>query len=124
MNNNNWKNSTCTCVDWLKNYKCSHTIAVAYRLNLVNFNDVFMDLPISNKKKKGAPQKTAKSLQHQPSDLVSDEELGIDDEVVPSSKRVCVRPTTSAMASEINDNTILKNNFIKSVKKNRTNTTS
>ncbi|RNA12089.1 hypothetical protein BpHYR1_008239, partial [Brachionus plicatilis] len=46
INNNNWKNSTCTCVDWLKNYKCSHTIAGAYRLNLVNFNDVFMDLPI------------------------------------------------------------------------------
>ncbi|RNA08032.1 hypothetical protein BpHYR1_021337, partial [Brachionus plicatilis] len=100
MNNNNWKNSTCTCVDWLKNNKCSHTIAVVYRLNLVNFNDVFMDLSISNKKKKGAPQK-AKSLQHQPSDLVSDEELGIDDEVVPPSKRVCVRPTTSPMASEI-----------------------
>ncbi|RNA34504.1 hypothetical protein BpHYR1_035818 [Brachionus plicatilis] len=42
----NYACSTCTCVDWLKNYKCSHTIAVAYRLNLVNFNDVFMDLPI------------------------------------------------------------------------------
>ncbi|RNA21951.1 hypothetical protein BpHYR1_022273 [Brachionus plicatilis] len=58
----------------------------------------------------GAPQKTAKSLQHQPSDLVSDEELGIDGKVVPPIKRVCVRPTTSAMASEINDNAILKNN--------------
>ncbi|RNA41526.1 hypothetical protein BpHYR1_032095 [Brachionus plicatilis] len=110
MNNNNWKNSTCTCVDWLKYYKCSHTIAGAYRLNLVNFNDVFMDLPISNKSKKGAPQKTAKSLQHQPSDLVSNEEL-VDEEVVPPSKRVCVRPTTSAMASEINDNAKLKNNL-------------
>ncbi|RMZ99676.1 hypothetical protein BpHYR1_002742 [Brachionus plicatilis] len=35
MKNNNWKNSTCTCLDWLKNYKSSHTIAVAYRLNLI-----------------------------------------------------------------------------------------
>ena len=42
--------------------------------------------------------------------MVSDEELGIDDEVVSPSKRGCVRPTTSAMASEINHNAILKNN--------------
>ncbi|RNA05397.1 hypothetical protein BpHYR1_017834, partial [Brachionus plicatilis] len=42
---------------------------------------------------------------------VSNEELGVDDEVVPPSKRVCVRPTTSAMASEINDNAKLKNNL-------------
>ncbi|RMZ99284.1 hypothetical protein BpHYR1_038751 [Brachionus plicatilis] len=42
--------------------------------------------------------------------LIIYEELGIDDEVFPPSKRVCVRPTTNAMASEINDNAILKNN--------------
>ncbi|RNA10610.1 hypothetical protein BpHYR1_018874 [Brachionus plicatilis] len=40
-----------------------------------------MDLPISNKRKKGAKKKTAKNLQHQPSDLVSDEELAIEDDV-------------------------------------------
>ncbi|CAF0858135.1 unnamed protein product, partial [Brachionus calyciflorus] len=66
MNTENWKNSTCTCVFWLKHYKCSHTISVAYRLKMVDFNIIFMDLPISNKRKKGASKKNLKSLQHQP----------------------------------------------------------
>ncbi|CAF0745939.1 unnamed protein product [Brachionus calyciflorus] len=83
LNNENWKNSTCTCVFWLKHYKCSHTIAVAYRLKMINFNTIFMDLPISNKRKKGASKKNLKSLQHQPSDLVSDEEeKGIEEETI------------------------------------------
>ncbi|RNA00812.1 hypothetical protein BpHYR1_013366 [Brachionus plicatilis] len=66
-------NATCTCVYWLKHYKCSHTIALAYRLKLVNFNNIVMDLLVSNKRKKCTSKKNSKSLQHQSTDLSSNE---------------------------------------------------
>jgi len=94
INNNNWKLSTCTCSFWLKNYKCHHVIACAYRLKLVDFSSIGMDLPIQNKRKRGGVLKTLKSLQVQPSDLTKNvEETVIYDEsqnepeVTQSSKR-------------------------------------
>ncbi|CAF0968553.1 unnamed protein product [Brachionus calyciflorus] len=56
-NPNNWKLSTCTCWYWLKNYYCCHTIACSYRLKLMNFNDIGMDIPLNNKLRKGAKKK-------------------------------------------------------------------
>ncbi|RNA33225.1 hypothetical protein BpHYR1_014227 [Brachionus plicatilis] len=49
-------------------------------------------------------KKTAKSLQHQPSDLVSDEELGIEDDVPSPSKQACVLLTTSSKYQASNFN--------------------
>jgi hypothetical protein len=39
----------CTCSFWLKNYKCSHVIATAFRLNLVSWDPIFLDLPLAKK---------------------------------------------------------------------------
>lgn len=62
-----------------------------------------MDLPICNKRKRGAAKKTLKSLQYQPSDLVSDEEEtndeenGIEEEITQPNKRIRNNiPTTSS----------------------------
>ncbi|CAF0791211.1 unnamed protein product [Brachionus calyciflorus] len=78
LNQENWKNSICNCVDWLKNYKCCHTIAIAYRLN----------------------------LQLQPPDIESDEEeKGIEE---PSSKRPCSSSRSEADDNENETNLIKK----------------
>ena len=56
-----------------------------------------MDVPICNKRKRGATRKNLKSLEYQPSDVESDEEeKGIEEEVTLPSKKVCSNaPITS-----------------------------
>ena len=57
---------------WLKNYKCHHVISCAYRLKLLDFNSIGMDLPIQNKRKERWRIKNAlKSVQVQQSDLTN-----------------------------------------------------
>ncbi|RNA13927.1 hypothetical protein BpHYR1_045147 [Brachionus plicatilis] len=58
VNRENWKLSSCTCSYWLKNYYCCHSIACCYRLKLMNFYDIGMDIPLNNKPKRGAKKKT------------------------------------------------------------------
>jgi hypothetical protein len=54
--------SECTRSFWLKNYKCSHVIATAFRLNLVSWDPIFVDLPLAKKNKRGARKKTMPAL--------------------------------------------------------------
>ncbi|RNA45130.1 hypothetical protein BpHYR1_022749 [Brachionus plicatilis] len=77
VNRENWKLSSCTCSYWLKNYYCCHSIACCYRLKLMNFNDIGMDIPLNYKPKRGAKKKTRSCLQHQPFDCIQNEENAI-----------------------------------------------
>ena len=103
INNENWKLSQCNCCFWLKNYFCNHVIGCAYRLRLMNFDKIGMDVPISNKRKRGAQRKSKSALEHQPSDLVETTQMGIestqaDDE---SESNQNVQPTTSGSSINI-----------------------
>ncbi len=65
INVDDWSMSECTCSFWLKNYKCSHVIATAFRLNLVSWDPIFLDLPLAKKNKRGARKKTMPALVRQ-----------------------------------------------------------
>ncbi|RNA04642.1 hypothetical protein BpHYR1_049815 [Brachionus plicatilis] len=52
-------------------------LACCYRLKLMNFNDIGMDIPLNNKPKRGAKKKTRSCLQHQPFDCIQNEENAI-----------------------------------------------
>jgi hypothetical protein len=58
----NWKLSSCSCVYWLKNYKCSHVIAIVVRLKLASFESISIDLPMEKERKPGAKRKTKLAL--------------------------------------------------------------
>ncbi|RNA08219.1 hypothetical protein BpHYR1_013466, partial [Brachionus plicatilis] len=45
----NWKNSTCTCKAYLKNYICAHTVGLASRYNLVEIPPAAKTIPIGQK---------------------------------------------------------------------------
>ena len=98
INRENWKLSTCSCSFWLKHYKCNHVISCSFRLQLLDFNSIGLDLPIHNNKKRGAPAKTLKSLQIQPSDLREPEENVIydDEETAPGPSNKRQKTTDSA----------------------------
>ncbi|RNA27425.1 hypothetical protein BpHYR1_044614 [Brachionus plicatilis] len=85
VSHENWKLSTCTCPFWLKHYKCNHVISCAYRLQMLDFSSIGLDLPIHNYKKRGPPSKTVKSLEVQASDLIkAPEENAIFDDDLTS----------------------------------------
>jgi hypothetical protein len=69
MNSEKWELSECSCSNWLKNYKCSHMIATAVRLQLTTWNPIFLDLPLEKKKKKGARKKNKSALIRQSIDV-------------------------------------------------------
>ena len=65
---NLWESSICSCYYWLKNRKCYHVVAAAYRVKLCNFSDICMDQLIEPNRKRGAPEKNKPALMIQPSD--------------------------------------------------------
>ncbi len=69
MNADKWELSECSCSNWLKNYKCSHMIATAVRLQLTTWNPIFLDLPLEKKNKRGARKKTKPALIRQSIDV-------------------------------------------------------
>ncbi len=73
LNKDMWQNSQCTCPDGLKKYKCKHITVLASRLDLCSFENYCDELPLTSKKRKGAPTKTAKALARQANDLQEDD---------------------------------------------------
>ena len=65
LNTTTWELSTCTCARWLKDFKCHHVIAIAYRANLCDFKSVIMDLPLERKRLRGAKKATKPCLLRQ-----------------------------------------------------------
>jgi hypothetical protein len=53
----NWKESKCSCVWFLKNYLCVHVVAIAVNKNLVQIPLAFKNLPSGGKPKRGAKRK-------------------------------------------------------------------
>ncbi|RNA16168.1 hypothetical protein BpHYR1_029846, partial [Brachionus plicatilis] len=89
-----------------KHNKKSHIIGCAYRLKLMNFDKIGLEIPISNKRKRGAFIKTKSALEFQPSELFSNKENGIesleeDDVVETTSKRAIMEKTNEIKSSSI-----------------------
>ena len=59
-----WINSTCSCPYYLKNYKCKHIIGIASRTNLpgATIPVSARDVPLGQKRKRGAPKKRTRAL--------------------------------------------------------------
>ncbi len=100
----NWKLSCCSCSYWLKNYKCSHVIAIATRLHLTSFESIFIDLPMEKKRKPGARKKSKPALVRQsidpiivtPRGIEFDEESDEEVEAVVQPKKRGRKPKGSA----------------------------
>ncbi|RNA02019.1 hypothetical protein BpHYR1_001467 [Brachionus plicatilis] len=87
INLESWKFSKCTCKFWMKNYYFDHVIGCCYRLKLMNLDSIGMDIPISNKRKRGAQSKNKKALEHQPTDLVNTGVAGIESDELSSDQQ-------------------------------------
>jgi hypothetical protein len=61
----NWKESKCSCVWFLKNYLCVHVVAIAVNKNLVQIPMTFKNLPFGVKPKRGRKAKALPALVHQ-----------------------------------------------------------
>lgn len=57
---NGWSLSTCTCLEWLKNYQCHHIFGLCGSMKLVEFNDEDKSFPLGVIKKPGRPPKIQK----------------------------------------------------------------
>jgi hypothetical protein len=55
LNETEWESSICSCFWWHKNLKCSHTISLACRMKLANFDQVAYSIPLNKKRKAGRP---------------------------------------------------------------------
>jgi hypothetical protein len=70
LNKDEWKLSECTCSDWHKSYKCHHVIATAVRMNLANFQPIFMSLPMERKITRGRKKAAKPALMRQSIDPI------------------------------------------------------
>jgi hypothetical protein len=102
LNSDNWQNSECTCSDGLKKYKCKHILVLAIRLNLLNIENLYDKMPLTNKKRRGAPNKTAKALVRQANDLQDDD---VQARTSKSSKR---KQVAAADLSDVEDSLALR----------------
>ena len=84
INKLTWEKSECSCAVWLKNYKCSHIIAISCRLELCHFITVAMAQPIGMKRRQGRPKNTFPALRHQPQETVNvtNQEITEDEEEI------------------------------------------
>ncbi len=57
LNETEWESSICSCFWWHKNLKCSHTISLACRMKLANFDQVAYSIPLNKKRKAGRQPK-------------------------------------------------------------------
>lgn len=58
----NWRNVTCNCPVFLKNYICKHVVGIAIRKNLIAVPNEAKNVPIGQKRKRGRPAKSRKAL--------------------------------------------------------------
>lgn len=63
--NGNWKNGSCTCPHYMKNYICKHLVGLAMRLKYLKVPAAAKDVPIGEKRKRGRPAKALKALMRQ-----------------------------------------------------------
>ena len=116
INESDWKNSTCTCSHWQKNFICKHIIAVSVNIDLCEFPAV--DLKIEGNRRRGRPGKAAKALEKEKriilpeidlnSNQARSKELPNEEPVNKKSKSKTIenkenvdqqKPTTSRMAT-------------------------
>ena len=95
VNKSSWKQTTCTCSIWQKNYKCSHMIAACCLLQLCDFNTVAMSQPIGMKRRQGRPKQTKSALIRQPSETVEQNHLILSEEEIEVSEPVYARKKRS-----------------------------
>jgi len=62
VNTEQWEDSSCSCIYFMKNYTCKHIIAVANKLKLNVMPDNAKQIPLGMKRKRGAPSKTKTAL--------------------------------------------------------------
>jgi len=60
--NKTWKDSTCSCPYFYKDFICKHIIGIAIRLKLCSPLAYVKDVVCERKKKRGAPKKNSKAL--------------------------------------------------------------
>ena len=57
-----WKEVTCTCPSFMKNFVCKHTIGMSIRLRYCNPPPETENVKIGTKRKRGRPSKAKKAL--------------------------------------------------------------
>ena len=62
INESVWENSTCTCKDASKHYKCFHIIILSAKLELYSFEAAAMRKPLTAKPKRGAKKMSKNCL--------------------------------------------------------------
>ena len=55
MEGDDWKQVTCFCPPFLKEYICKHIIGISIKLGLYTVRDDAKDLPLTQKPKRGRP---------------------------------------------------------------------
>ena len=60
--NNDWKKSTCSCPEFLKNYMCKHIIGMSIRLKYCKPFPEAKNVEIGSKRKRGRPAKAKGAL--------------------------------------------------------------
>jgi hypothetical protein len=61
-NGDEWKEATCTCPSFMKNYVCKHTIGMSIRLKYCRPPPEAKNVEIGTKRKRGRPSKAKKAL--------------------------------------------------------------
>ena len=58
INVDNWREATCTCPNFLKNYICKHSLGMAIRLKALNcvVPAISKNIPIGQKRRRGRPK--------------------------------------------------------------------
>ena len=64
LNQENWKLGKCSCPYFIKNYMCKHLIGISARCKLVGCQIplIAKQVPLGQKRKRGAPSKAKKAL--------------------------------------------------------------
>ena len=63
LNKTKWRLSTCTCINYLKDYKCKHTTSLRIRLGFENYPATALALPIEQRRRSGRPKNSVPALQ-------------------------------------------------------------
>ena len=84
INENDWKNSTCSCGYWQKNFICKHVITVAVNLNFCVFPAV--NLKIEGNRRRGRPGKVAKALEKDKINIASKIDVDVDESDVANKE--------------------------------------
>lgn len=58
----NWRNSSCTCPYYLKNFLCKHVVGIAMRLKFCDIPTYVKNIQLGQKRKRGRPSKVKASL--------------------------------------------------------------